>query len=43
MGLKPIAICLFVSREGETNETSETGFLINLLIIRQLWNFSETK
>jgi hypothetical protein len=23
----------FVSREGETNETSETGFLINLLII----------
>jgi len=26
------AAYLFVSREGETNETRETGFLINLLI-----------
>jgi hypothetical protein len=33
----------FVSREGETNETSETGFLIKLLYVRYLYILSETK
>jgi len=32
-----------VSREGETNETSETKFSVKLLLIRFLYKLSETK
>jgi len=34
---------MLVSRKGETNETSETGYLVNLLIFRLLLKMSETE
>ena len=50
MGLKPIAMLMndkihaaLVSRECETNETSETGFLVKCLLVSVLLKLSETE
>jgi len=34
---------MFVSREGETNETSETGFFLMYLFFKALLKLSETE